>query len=153
MVRFFHIFLVSIFRDCEKRKGRKRKREREGRKNQPRLSHETLRNYVLSRKNVIYGVCSSFLAVSYIFPLCFLTFALMHTWTHEHAPISNSFVRLYDNLSRFFSSHVLLFRIFPARLFLRAEFYDFRRNTASKDLHCNVVYVILSPFCFESNAL
>lgn len=56
------------FPRLRKKKGQKEKEE--GEKTSPLPLRETLRNYVSSRKNVIYGVCSSFLAVGYIFFLC-----------------------------------------------------------------------------------
>lgn len=135
--------LFRIFRD-------KRKKPEKGRIKPAffRLSpRNTLRNYVLSRKNVIYGVCSSFLSPSAIFFLCVFNFcARAHTYTYVYTgTLHRSLILSYDCMiiypAFFFSTHththgvVLLFRDFPRPdfFFSHAEFYDFRGNAASKD--------------------
>lgn len=142
-----------------KKKGRKEKEKGGGggeEKSSPLPLRETLRNYVSSRKNVIYGVCSSLLAVGYIFPRCFSTFC---TYAHtEHRGTRQSLILPYGCMiiyPAFFSSRARSF----IQGFSQPDFSSILNSTisektlASKDLHCNVVYVILGPLCFESDAL
>lgn len=102
MARLFHIFLAPILRDCEKVEGR-------AGEERARSLRETLRNYVLGRKNVIYGILLLSLRRLY-FSFVFLTFALAHTRVVKRAAPRRSLILsyvLFDNLSRFFSYTVV----------------------------------------------
>lgn len=143
MVRFFRIFLVFIFRDCGKRKGRKRKR---GRKNQPppsprntaklciKSKERNLRRLLLLSRRRLY------------FSSVFFNF--LHLCAHGHRGTRQSLILSYDYMiiyPAFFSSRARSF----IQGFSQPDFSFILNSTISEKTLRQRIYIVTLCMSFS----